>query len=218
MICSMVAICLLTPVHALIEHEIRRHHISMLTNLSSGKMSRKTCKQNIRENATRASVVPPDDDRVESLGNLLKLRAGRVVRPALGRIGLWFELEMDWPPQPLHSCVPGTDTYVMGPIRQDKLRKYVKYGMLGCEMYVSNLLATADARWWSVTGQAMKCGNYAAMHFAIIFMCLIYAGRYTLTNDKAAKELDWEKRIQVLKGVATTTKSTLHDGDYTTVP
>ncbi|GMN74474.1 hypothetical protein TIFTF001_052383 [Ficus carica] len=48
----------------------------MLTNLSSGKMSRKTYKQNVREKATRASVVPPDDDRVESLGNLLKLRAG----------------------------------------------------------------------------------------------------------------------------------------------
>ncbi|GMN25919.1 hypothetical protein TIFTF001_046002 [Ficus carica] len=26
---------------------------------------------------------------------------------------------------------------------------------------VSNLLATADARWWSVAGQAVKCGNYA---------------------------------------------------------
>ncbi|GMN46314.1 hypothetical protein TIFTF001_015505 [Ficus carica] len=50
----------------------------MLTNLSSGKMSRKTYKQNVREKATRASVVPPDDDRVESLGNLLKLRAGYV--------------------------------------------------------------------------------------------------------------------------------------------
>ncbi|GMN36941.1 hypothetical protein TIFTF001_042541 [Ficus carica] len=36
---------------------------------------------------------------------------------------------------------------------------------------VSNLLATADARWWSVTGQAVKCGNYAATRFAIIFMC-----------------------------------------------
>ncbi|GMN32598.1 hypothetical protein TIFTF001_049782, partial [Ficus carica] len=50
----------------------------MLTNLSSGKMSRKTYKQNVREKVTRASVVPPDDDRVESLGNLLKLRAGYV--------------------------------------------------------------------------------------------------------------------------------------------
>ncbi|GMN63448.1 hypothetical protein TIFTF001_032522 [Ficus carica] len=48
----------------------------MLTNLSSGKMSRKTYKQNVLEKATRASVVPPDDDRVESLGNFLKLRAG----------------------------------------------------------------------------------------------------------------------------------------------
>ncbi|GMN46372.1 hypothetical protein TIFTF001_015564 [Ficus carica] len=27
-------------------------------------------------------------------------------RPALGRVGLWFELEMDWPPQPLHSRAP----------------------------------------------------------------------------------------------------------------
>ncbi|GMN33957.1 hypothetical protein TIFTF001_041974 [Ficus carica] len=27
-------------------------------------------------------------------------------RPALGKVGLWFELEMDWPPQPLHSCAP----------------------------------------------------------------------------------------------------------------
>ncbi|GMN66874.1 hypothetical protein TIFTF001_035932 [Ficus carica] len=39
---------------------------------------------------------------------------------------------------------------------------------------VSNLLATADARWWSVAGQAVKCGNYAATRFAIIVMCLIY--------------------------------------------
>ncbi|GMN30638.1 hypothetical protein TIFTF001_002884 [Ficus carica] len=53
----------------------------MLTNLSSGKMSRKTYKQNVREKATRASVVPPDDDRVESLGNLLKLRAGFYISP-----------------------------------------------------------------------------------------------------------------------------------------
>ncbi|GMN55823.1 hypothetical protein TIFTF001_024954 [Ficus carica] len=37
-------------------------------------------------------------------------------RPALGRVGLWFELEMDWLPQPLHSCAPGTNTYVKGPI------------------------------------------------------------------------------------------------------
>ncbi|GMN40600.1 hypothetical protein TIFTF001_009832 [Ficus carica] len=28
-------------------------------------------------------------------------------RPALGRVGLWIELEMDWPPQPIHSCAPG---------------------------------------------------------------------------------------------------------------
>ncbi|GMN74534.1 hypothetical protein TIFTF001_055816 [Ficus carica] len=28
-------------------------------------------------------------------------------RPALGRVGLWFELKMDWPPQPLHSRAPG---------------------------------------------------------------------------------------------------------------
>ncbi|GMN60880.1 hypothetical protein TIFTF001_029984 [Ficus carica] len=27
-------------------------------------------------------------------------------RPALGRVGLWIELEMDWPPQPIHSCAP----------------------------------------------------------------------------------------------------------------
>ncbi|GMN42353.1 hypothetical protein TIFTF001_011562 [Ficus carica] len=32
-------------------------------------------------------------------------------RPALGRVGLWIVLEMDWPPQPIHSCAPGTDTY-----------------------------------------------------------------------------------------------------------
>ncbi|GMN23330.1 hypothetical protein TIFTF001_043670 [Ficus carica] len=28
-------------------------------------------------------------------------------RPALGRVGLWIVLEMDWPPQPIHSCAPG---------------------------------------------------------------------------------------------------------------
>ncbi|GMN69652.1 hypothetical protein TIFTF001_038698 [Ficus carica] len=47
-------------------------------------------------------------------------------RPVQGRVGLWIELEMDWPPQPLHSCAPGTVTYV------------------------SNLWATNDARWRSV--------------------------------------------------------------------
>ncbi|GMN59324.1 hypothetical protein TIFTF001_028416 [Ficus carica] len=66
-------------------------------------------------------------------------------RPALGRVGLWFELEMDWPPQPLHSCAPGTDTYVMGPIKM-----YVM---------VSNLREVSDARWWSVAGRAVKCGK-----------------------------------------------------------
>ncbi|GMN66403.1 hypothetical protein TIFTF001_035464, partial [Ficus carica] len=35
---------------------------------------------------------------------------------------------------------------------------------------VSNLLATADARWWSMAGQAVKCGNYAATRFAIILI------------------------------------------------
>ncbi|GMN58245.1 hypothetical protein TIFTF001_027348 [Ficus carica] len=47
-------------------------------------------------------------------------------RPVQGRVGLWIELEMDWPPQPLHSCAPGTVTYV------------------------SNLWAINDARWRSV--------------------------------------------------------------------
>ncbi|GMN64551.1 hypothetical protein TIFTF001_033627 [Ficus carica] len=42
-------------------------------------------------------------------------------RPALGLVGLWFELEMDWPPQPLHSCAPGTDTYVMGLISKQPM-------------------------------------------------------------------------------------------------
>ncbi|GMN59406.1 hypothetical protein TIFTF001_028493 [Ficus carica] len=53
--------------------------------------------------------------------------------PLVGRVGLWFELEMDWPPQPLHSCAP--DTYT----------------------YVSNLQAISDTRWRSVTGRAVKC-------------------------------------------------------------
>ncbi|GMN27821.1 hypothetical protein TIFTF001_001820 [Ficus carica] len=47
-------------------------------------------------------------------------------RPVQGRVGLWIELEMDWPPQPLHSCAPGTVTYV------------------------SNLWAIDDARWRSM--------------------------------------------------------------------
>ncbi|GMN70125.1 hypothetical protein TIFTF001_039169 [Ficus carica] len=53
-------------------------------------------------------------------------------RPALGRVGLWIELEMDWPPRPIHSYAPGTNTYVMGP--------------------VNNLQATDDTRWRAWTG------------------------------------------------------------------
>ncbi|GMN66633.1 hypothetical protein TIFTF001_035697 [Ficus carica] len=34
-------------------------------------------------------------------------------RPALGRVGLWFELEMVWPPQPLHSRAPGKQPSAM---------------------------------------------------------------------------------------------------------
>ena len=49
-----------------------------------------------------------------------------VVPPEKGRVGLWFELDLDWPPQPLHSCAPDTDTYVKGPIskisNESKLR------------------------------------------------------------------------------------------------
>ncbi|GMN19225.1 hypothetical protein TIFTF001_049900, partial [Ficus carica] len=40
----------------------------------------------------------------------------RHVHQFLSRVGLWFELEIDWPPQPLHSCAPGTNIYVKGPI------------------------------------------------------------------------------------------------------
>ncbi|GMN18863.1 hypothetical protein TIFTF001_049866 [Ficus carica] len=47
-------------------------------------------------------------------------------RPVQGWVGLWIELEMNWPPQPLHSCAPDMVTYV------------------------SNLWATNDARWRSV--------------------------------------------------------------------
>ncbi|GMN19667.1 hypothetical protein TIFTF001_045219 [Ficus carica] len=53
-------------------------------------------------------------------------------RPALGRVGLWIELEMDWLSRPIHSCAPGTNTYVMGP--------------------VNNLQATDDTRWRAWTG------------------------------------------------------------------
>ncbi|GMN69958.1 hypothetical protein TIFTF001_039004 [Ficus carica] len=38
-------------------------------------------------------------------------------------VGLWIELEMDWPPQPLHSCAPGTVTHDKGPI--SKLRNEI---------------------------------------------------------------------------------------------
>ncbi|GMN24257.1 hypothetical protein TIFTF001_040550 [Ficus carica] len=42
-------------------------------------------------------------------------------RPVQGRVGLWIELEMDWPPQPLHSCAP--DNYVV--LAERKLTSYV---------------------------------------------------------------------------------------------
>ncbi|GMN68499.1 hypothetical protein TIFTF001_037559 [Ficus carica] len=61
-------------------------------------------------------------------------------RPALGRVGLWFELEMDWPPQH-HSIVARP---------------------------VSNLPATVDARWRGVAWQTVKCGDQAAMRFDIL--------------------------------------------------
>ncbi|GMN37081.1 hypothetical protein TIFTF001_006519 [Ficus carica] len=43
--------------------------------------------------------------------------------PVQGRVGLWIELEMDWPPQPLHSCAPGTVTHDKGPT--SKLRNEI---------------------------------------------------------------------------------------------
>ncbi|GMN65555.1 hypothetical protein TIFTF001_034628 [Ficus carica] len=51
-------------------------------------------------------------------------------RPALGRVGLWFELEMDWPPQPLHSRAPGKQPSAM-----------------------------VDTRWKGMAGQTVKCGS-----------------------------------------------------------
>ncbi|GMN34591.1 hypothetical protein TIFTF001_042085 [Ficus carica] len=60
---------------------------------------------------------------------------GFVVNTYPSRVGLWFELEMDWPPQPLHSCAPSTYTYV------------------------SNLPAISDTRWRSMAGRAVKYGN-----------------------------------------------------------
>ncbi|GMN26312.1 hypothetical protein TIFTF001_043983 [Ficus carica] len=55
--------------------------------------------------------------------------------PVQGRVGLWIELEMDWPPQPLHSCVPGTVTHDKGPT--SKLRNEIVLAERKLTSYVS---------------------------------------------------------------------------------
>ncbi|GMN43439.1 hypothetical protein TIFTF001_012646 [Ficus carica] len=112
----------------------------MLTNLSSGKMSRKTYKQNVREKATRASVVPPDDDRVESLGNLLKLRAGYVHIKLTG-------------PQELYllSFRSLFEVYAVGGSSQ-----LVAPTIPWQRATVSSLLAILDTRRWGMTGLTVK--------------------------------------------------------------
>ncbi|GMN74931.1 hypothetical protein TIFTF001_053274 [Ficus carica] len=65
----------------------------------------------------------PEQDRVRWQASLPV-----TYRPVQGRVGLWIELEMDWPPQPLHSCTPGyvscvADNYVV--LAERKLTSYV---------------------------------------------------------------------------------------------
>ncbi|GMN27062.1 hypothetical protein TIFTF001_029549 [Ficus carica] len=57
-------------------------------------------------------------------------------RPALGRVGLWFELEMVWPPQQLHSRAPGKQPSAM-----------------------------VDTRWKGMAGQTVKCGKSSCYAF-----------------------------------------------------
>ncbi|GMN64790.1 hypothetical protein TIFTF001_033862 [Ficus carica] len=81
-------------------------------------------------------------------------------RPALGRVGLWFELEMDWPPQPLHSYAPVfvgvADVIVV--LAERKLTSYVyAVGKQPKEL--------CDARWWSVARRAVKCGDNSRYAF-----------------------------------------------------
>ncbi|GMN61097.1 hypothetical protein TIFTF001_030199 [Ficus carica] len=71
-------------------------------------------------------------------------------RPALGRVGLWFELEMVWPPQPLHSRAPGKQPSAM-----------------------------VDTRWKGMAGQTVKCGKSSCYAFCS-FMNLSYGGSLQL--------------------------------------
>ncbi|GMN23852.1 hypothetical protein TIFTF001_040504 [Ficus carica] len=161
----------------------------------------------------------------------VRWRASRLCRtdPLVGRVGLWFELEMDWPPQPLHSCAPGTYTYVKGPISKvnnlsamddtrwkgvpgqtkveccsvltgsssvsDTANKVgLDYGLswkwtgrpnhsiVACP--VSNLREVCDARWWSVAGRTVKCGNKCR-----------YAFRYFIYDDMDPDQVDEDRDV-----------------------
>ncbi|GMN60074.1 hypothetical protein TIFTF001_029169 [Ficus carica] len=79
-------------------------------------------------------------------------------RPALGRVGLWFELEMDWPSQPLHSHAPVKKWYVM----YDKL-----------SWNVNNLSAMLDTRWKGVAGHTVKCGRSSRYAFCSLRIYVI---------------------------------------------
>ena len=70
-------------VHALIKHEIRRHH-DVCSLIYTSETSQERHMKLMSKKATRASVVPPDDDRVEGLSKLLKQRAGYVHNMLMG--------------------------------------------------------------------------------------------------------------------------------------
>ncbi|GMN69972.1 hypothetical protein TIFTF001_039018 [Ficus carica] len=70
-------------------------------------------------------------------------------RPALGRVGLWFELEIDWPPQPLQR-----------PVHTHKRLYLLSESSLSYVYAVGKQpSAMVDTRWKGMAGQTVKCGK-----------------------------------------------------------
>ncbi|GMN30536.1 hypothetical protein TIFTF001_044488 [Ficus carica] len=95
-----------------------------------------TCSCTLRRSSTTQDIARKvSTTTAYSIGFVVVLaqmasKSPVLYRPALGRVGLWFELEMVWPPQQLHSRAPGKQPSAM-----------------------------VDTRWKGMAGQTVKCGK-----------------------------------------------------------
>ncbi|GMN66632.1 hypothetical protein TIFTF001_035692 [Ficus carica] len=83
-------------------------HSSVLTELKLNLGHSEHKQGNVLENAMKyAMLYAMDKIKYEIMKVTIASKLPVSYRPALGRVGLWIELEMDWPPRPIHCYASG---------------------------------------------------------------------------------------------------------------